>query len=131
MEDLEGETRRWLTSAATEKAVVENIQHPDVTAVYDAARLDTNNPYDFFLSGATPLQVIKNSDAKTDRELVIFRDSYGSSLAPLLIESYAKITLVDLRYMASALIPQSVELKNADVLFLYSDALVNNLLLLK
>lgn len=131
VENLEGETLRWLTSAATEKAVVENIQHPDVTAVYDAARLDTNNPYDFFLSGATPLQVIKNSDAKTDRELVIFRDSYGSSLAPLLIESYAKITLVDLRYMASALIPQYVELKNADVLFLYSDALVNNLLLLK
>ena len=37
----------------------------------------------------------------TDRELVIFRDSFASSLAPLLMEQYAKITLVDIRYPVS------------------------------
>ncbi|MGI6028379.1 MAG: hypothetical protein ACOX81_03080 [Candidatus Heteroscillospira sp.] len=130
-EGLAGESVSWLTGTAIDAAEVENFQHPDVKTVYESARLDTKNPYDFFLSGATPLQTIRNSGADTDRRLIIFRDSFGSSIAPLLAGEYAEITLIDLRYMASSLLPQYVDFENADVLFLYSDALINNLLMLK
>ena len=95
------------------------------------ARLDTDIAYDLFLSGATPLTVIENPNAAAKRELVIFRDSYASSLAPLLIENYSKITMVDLRYMHSSLLPEYVDFTDADVLFLYSDRLANDSLLLK
>ena len=33
------------------------------------------------------------------RELVVFRDSFGSSLLPLMISGYEKITIFDIRYL--------------------------------
>ncbi len=110
----------YLTSEATEAAVADNFQYPDSTAVYDLDRLSTAVPYDLFLSGATPLVTITSPRSGSDRELVIFRDSFSSSLAPLLLEHYRKITLVDIRYMASAMLPQYLDFTNQDVLFLYS-----------
>lgn len=125
------ETINWLGSSATENAVVDNFSYPEVKTVYDLDRLETNNPYDMFLSGATPLVTIENTEATQKRELVIFRDSYACNLAPVMLEAYSKITLVDLRYMASSLLPTYVDFTDAEVLFLYSDSLVNNMLLLK
>ena len=57
---------------------------------------------------------------------MIFRDSFGSSLAPLLIEGYEKITLVDIRYMHSNLLPNYIEFTDQDVLFLYSTMVLNS-----
>ena len=56
---------------------------------------------------------------------MLFRDSFGSTLAPLLLQDYAAITLVDLRYIASDLLDNYVSFGGADVLFLYSTALFN------
>ena len=75
--------------------------------------------------------MIENPNAAEKRELVIFRDSFGSAIAPLMLESYSKVTLVDLRYMVSALLPNYVDFTNADVLFLYCDELANSSFLLK
>ncbi len=127
----ESETLVWLTSPATDTAQVDNFQYPEVTTVYDLPRLETNNPYDVFLSGATPLVTIENPSAATDRSLVVFRDSFTSSLAPLLCESYRTITLVDIRYMVSGLVPQYVTFTDQDVLFLYSSAVVNQSAMLR
>jgi len=124
------ETLYYLTSDVINAAKVDNFQQKDFTKVYDSAKFGTNG-YDIFLSGATPLTVIENPNAAEKRELVIFRDSFGSSIAPLMLESYSKVTLVDLRYMVSALLPNHVNFKNADVLFLYCDELVNSSFLLK
>ncbi|MCI2058230.1 MAG: hypothetical protein LKJ80_03375 [Oscillibacter sp.] len=127
---LESETVRWLTSPATGSAQVQDVQHPAFHGVYALSALDTASPYDLFLSGPTPLTVITNP-AAPQRELVVFRDSYASSLVPLLLDAYSKITLVDLRYMSSSLLPQYVEFGGADVLCLFSDQVVNNSRLLK
>ena len=121
----------WLTGPATESARVDNFQYPDITTVYDTAKLGGTGSYDLFLSGATPLQTIENPDAATDRELVVFRDSFASSLVPLLCGQYRTITLIDLRYMVSGLVPQYVTFTNQDVLFLYSDWVVNESAMLR
>lgn len=121
----------WLTSPATESARVDNFQYPDITVVYDTAKLGGTGSYDVFLSGATPLQTIECPGAATDRELVIFRDSFTSSLAPLLCGQYRTITLIDLRYMVSGLVPQYVTFANQDVLFLYSGWVVNESAMLR
>ena len=82
--------------------------------------------YDLFLSGATPIIQIRNSNATTDKELLIFRDSFGSSIAPLFTQAYSKITLIDIRYISTDLISNYVKFNdNQDVLFLYSTLLIN------
>ena len=69
---------------------------------------------------------IENPNATTGKELIIFRDSFGSSLAPLLVEGYEKITLVDIRYLRSDMLSKFITFENQDVLFLYSTLVLNN-----
>ena len=81
--------------------------------------------YDIFLSGATAYEEIINNNIESDKELIIFRDSYTSSFAPLMLNGYKKITLIDLRYGYLEQLMEKIEIKNQDVLFLYSTSLIN------
>ena len=94
--------------------------------VYNMDMLASKDLYDVFLSGAKSLLTIENPNASTDRELIIFRDSFGSSITPLLVQDYAKVTLVDIRYLSSQLLDKFVEFNGQDVLFLYSTLVLNN-----
>ena len=94
--------------------------------VYNMDMLQSKDLYDVFLSGAKSLLTIENPNASTDRELIIFRDSFGSSIAPLLVRDYAKVTLVDIRYLSSQLLDRFMEFHGQDVLFLYSTLVLNN-----
>lgn len=85
----------------------------------------SQDKYDIYLSGATPIISIENENATTNKELLIFRDSFGSSIAPLLVENYKKITLIDLRYISSKILDSYIEFKDQDVLFLYSTVVLN------
>ena len=83
--------------------------------------------YDVFLWGARSLIQIENPNCDNEKELVIFRDSFTSSLAPLMINGYSKITLVDIRYVQSGMVGNLVEFKdNQDILFIYSTTILNN-----
>lgn len=99
--------------------------------LYDLSAASSADPYELFLNGADALLVIENPAAETDRELIVFRDSFGSSLVPLLVEGYSKVTLVDIRYLNSAYLGNFVEFDDQDVLFLYSTLLLNDSLALK
>ena len=121
-----------LTSKAILNATVFNFETNKTTdGVYDKSKLTSGDKYDIYLSGAKALLSIENPLAKQKRELVIFRDSFGSSLAPLLIESYSKITLVDLRYISSQVIGEYVDFNDCDVLFIYNTQILNQSSLLK
>ena len=95
-------------------------------AVYDMDKLESPDLYEVFLSGAQPLLMIDNPAGEPGRELVIFRDSYGSSLAPLLLQSYSKVTLVDIRYIHPDQVGDYVNFQDQDVLFLYSTLILNS-----
>lgn len=95
------------------------------TDIYDMEKLNGYDPYDVFLSGAQSLLRIENPNAATDRELILFRDSYCSSLAPLLTQDYAAITLIDIRYILPHLLGNYVDFAGKDVLFLYSSLVLN------
>ena len=57
---------------------------------------------------------------------MIFRDSFGSSMAPLLVQDYAKVTLLDLRYVIdSKLVGRWINWSDQDVLFLYCTEVLN------
>ena len=100
-------------------------------SVYDMTKLDSRDFYDVYLSGARALLTIENPNAGTDRELIMFRDSFGSSVAPLLLTDYAKVTLVDIRYIQTDLLGQLLDFHGQDVLFLYSTLVLNNSTALK
>ena len=95
------------------------------TAVYDMDKLTSKDQYDVFLSGAQSLLTVTNPNAKTDRELIVFRDSFGSSLIPLLLQDYATVTLVDIRYINAEVLGRFLEFRGQDVLFMYSALVLN------
>lgn len=102
--------------------------------VYQTGKLEDEmslDKYDIFAGGASSLQVIGSPKASTDKRLIIFRDSYTSSLAPLLLGAYREITLIDLRYIDSARIGEYVDFADADILFLYNTSIVNHAQMLK
>ena len=100
-------------------------------SVYDMIKLDSRDLYDVYLSGARALLTIENPNAGTDRELIVFRDSFGSAIVPLLMGDYAKVTLVDIRYIQPALLGQFLDFYGQDVLFLYSALVLNSSAALK
>ncbi len=95
-------------------------------SVYDMSKVDAKDMYEVYLSGSESLLRIENPNAKTDRELIIFRDSFGSSIAPLLVQDYRYVTLVDIRYMSSSMLGRFLNFEGKDVLFLYSTSVLNN-----
>lgn len=121
----------YLTSPTINNATVWNFETEETTGVYTVDKFNGMDGYDVFMSGASAMLIAENSNAKTDKELIIFRDSFGSSIAPLLLENYSKITLIDIRYFASPLLGRFVEFNNQDVLFLYSTSLLNSGSILK
>ncbi len=128
---LKGEPLTYLTGGILEGCTVHHFEDNTDTGIYEVEKLKNPDPYDVFLGGADPLLVIENPNAETDRELILFRDSFGSSLAPLLAGSYRTVTLVDLRYVSSQLLPQLIDFHGQDVLFLYSPGVYNNAAMLK
>ena len=96
------------------------------TGIYDEEKLNSADPYEVYLSGAQALLTIENPNATTDRELIIFRDSFGSSLAPYLVQDYKTVTLVDIRYINSAFLKSMIKFNGQDVLFAYSTLVLNS-----
>lgn len=132
---LSPETIKYLTSDVLDNCKV-TVSHPMSgipmsSTVYNMEKAYGKDPYEMFLSGAVPIVSLENPDAETDKQLIVFRDSFGSSIAPLLLEGYSKVTLIDIRYIQSNLIAQmapmyGISFNGADVLFLYSTLVLNS-----
>lgn len=104
---------------------------PKEAPLYDLEKAEGKDPYDLFLSGAVALLTVENHNIRTNRELIIFRDSFGSSIAPILAGGYQKVTLVDLRYVNSDMLSYFIDFADQDVLFMYSNTILNNSFALK
>ena len=105
---------------------VYNQETGKTTGIYDWDKLSSRDLYDVYLSGAAALLTIENPNATTDKELVVFRDSFGSSMVPLLVKDYKTVTVVDIRYVASDWVGRYVDFHGQDVLFLYSTLILNS-----
>ena len=116
---------------AMEGYIVRNGETGEEMPLYDTAKLSDRDPYELFVGGPLSLVTIENPAADNDRHLVVVRDSFGSALLPLLAQSYAKVTAVDIRYMMPAMVGNFVDFTDADVLFLYSSTVLNNSITLK
>lgn len=100
-------------------------------SVYDKKKFYGDDPYGVFLSGNQSIVTIKNDNIKNDKRLVIFRDSFASSIAPIISTAYSEVVLIDVRYIMSESLSEYVDFENSDVLFLYSTLLLNNSMSMK
>ena len=120
-----------LRHPAMDGYIVRNGETGEEMPLYDTEKLSERDPYELFVGGPLSLVTIENPNAGNDRHLVVVRDSFGSALLPLLAQSYAKVTAVDIRYMMPNLVGNFVDFTDADVLFLYSSTVLNNSITLK
>lgn len=115
-----------LTNKEILNAKVYNFDTKKESKVYNLDKIKSNDKYDIYLSGPSSILEIENANCDSNKELIVFRDSFASSLIPYFIEGYQKITLVDLRYINFNLLSQYIDFKNKDVLFIYSTSIINN-----
>ena len=124
--NLPGEELHYLTNDVLEQCKTFNYENNQSLGIYDLEKAEGNDPYEIYLSGPVSLLTIENDMAESEKELIVFRDSFGSSLIPLLAEAYSKITLVDIRYIQSDFLSKFVDFQDKDVLFLYSTVVLSN-----
>jgi hypothetical protein len=75
--------------------------------------------YSYFL-GPLKLLVTIETESKTGKSLLVFKDSYAHSLAPMLMDQYEKIVLVDLRNLVGDL-EDIIHIEDYDeILYIYS-----------
>ncbi len=122
---MPSEPMYYLTNDVLKSCTTWNLETEVSGGLYDFEKLEGKDPYEFFLSGSAAFMTIENPANPNGGELVVFRDSYGSSVIPLLSECYSKITVVDLRYINPIALGYYIESTDADVLFLYSALLLN------
>ena len=120
------ETMYILESDLLTECRVYDYESGQYTGIYNMDKVDGRDLYEVFLSGPRSLLTIENPRVNTERELIIFRDSFGSAIAPLLLQSYAKVTLVDIRYIQIDILERFLEFNGQDVLLLYSTSVLNN-----
>lgn len=122
------DTISYLTNDVLENCTVTSYDTgvPKPSAVYDMAKAEGRDPYEMFLGGSDALLTIENPACESGKRLIIFRDSFASSLAPLMVEGYSEITLADLRYIRPELLGKFIDFDNQDVLILYSTLILNS-----
>lgn len=75
------------------------IEYDVYDSLYFREFLNVKDKYASFLGQNSPLVTIENPTAKTDKSLLIVKDSYAHTLVPFLSKEYKKITMIDLRYI--------------------------------
>lgn len=122
----------YLTGEHLNGVIVTNVEKGTQGGLYTEEYFGNTDPYDVFLEGATPILHIQNPNATSGKQLVVFRDSFGSSLTPLLVSEYEEILVLDIRYIHYTQIETFLKMnklsfqKDCDVLFLYSTSVLNS-----
>lgn len=123
---VSGESMYYVTSPTLSAATVWDGEQGKAIGVYDFDRLTGRDPYEFYLSGSLSLVTLRNEKAAGKDRLILFRDSFGSSIAPYFLDCYQEVTLVDIRYIPVNRLGRLLDFENADVLFLYSTLVLNH-----
>lgn len=122
---MQADTMTILENDHTRESTVQAYGGKTETAVYDLPLFSGRDAYDVFLSGSSGLLTVTNPLGNPAKKLVVFRDSFGSSLVPLLLQGYGQVELVDIRYLPAAQLGKLVDFEGKDVLFVYSTTVLN------
>lgn len=116
----------YLTNNNLSNLTVNYQENKNLHSIYNLDKLNSLDSYEVYLDGASSFIEIYNNNSLSNKELVIFRDSFASSITPLLTPYYKKITLIDNRYINSNNYLNLIEFNNQDILYMYSTLIINN-----
>lgn len=116
----------YLTNNNINNLKVEYLENNKLETIYNIDNLTSLDSYEVYLDGASSYIEIYNDNANSNKELIIFRDSFASSITPLLTNYYQKITLIDNRYINRSNYLNLLEYTNQDIIFMYSTLIINN-----
>ena len=86
-------------------------------SVISKSYIDSDQKYGIFLGGDFPLGVIK-TNSKSDKKIMVIKDSYGNAFIPFLLPHYSEIYVVDPRHYKESIIDLVNENNIDEVLFL-------------
>ena len=96
------------------------VNYTEYDSMYFREYLDVKDKYSSFLGQNSPIVTVESENAKSDRSLLIIKDSYAHSLVPFLSKEYSKVTMIDLRYINTDF-QTFVSLEDYDqILFVYN-----------
>ena len=115
----------YTNTAGTSCDIFDGKNTTQYDSIYFPEHLDRKDQYAYFLGTNQPVVTLYSKNEKAPK-LLILKDSYAHCMAPILLEHYSQITLVDLRYINSRLDDYFNISDYDNVLFLYSmDTFVN------
>ena len=94
-------------------------QDKRTTSLFEPSKLQQKNKYEVFLGGNYD-KVVIDTVSKSRATLLIIKDSYANCLIPMLTPYFAKIIVVDPRYMTDSIHTVMDEYNISHVLFLYN-----------
>lgn len=84
----------------------------------DAAGWDPPYKYSCFIQGDQPLAIISNPSITDGSSCLVVKDSYGDAFAPLLVDNYQTVHVIDFRETSSNICDYARENGIKDVIFL-------------
>ncbi len=89
--------------------------------IYETDLISSKEPYDIFFGGGSSIIRIDNTLKDDGKTLYLISDSFGRSLAPLLISDYDEVIIIDSRYIPLNSLRGKLEIKEkSDVLVVFS-----------
>lgn len=89
-------------------------------SMYEEKYLKGKDKYSYFLDNNHALITITNKTIKSNKELLVIKDSYANSFIPLIAKHYKKIHVIDPRYYKLSITDYISDNKISNVLFLYN-----------
>jgi hypothetical protein len=108
----------------TDEIILPNVSNMSVTAdgkeisFYDMSALETKDKYNVFQGGNHGVVEITNNSAKSDKTLLILKDSFANSFVPYITGDYSKIIMLDERYTFISLSDYVQSVKPDEILVL-------------
>lgn len=99
--------------------VVYDLGSSDASGMYQAAFLDTEDAYRYFLDGNHGVTEIVTG--QTGGHLVVLKDSFANCLVPFLSAHYGKITVIDPRYFRTDIVEWLSDQEVTEVLIVAQD----------
>lgn len=100
-----------------------NVTHDlqvETQTLYNRKALDTMDKYVYYLDGNHAISVIENKTTSSKEKLLIIKDSYANTFAPIIANDYHETHLIDLRFYNGS-IKRYIEENNFDkILVLYN-----------
>lgn len=86
--------------------------------ITDVSAWNKGSKYQCFIAGDQPLVEIENPQIEEDSSVLLVKESFGNAFAPLLVDNYKRVYVIDYRYYAGNIVDFVEQNEIQNVIFL-------------